>query len=130
MRSYREQFQTVLRRQRPERLLFISRLDFWHAAAVRQKNLPSECAGLSIPEIEAMLGMGRSTRFRGFQKIRFPEAATRADQQGETKTISIEFKGRRLCEISRQTEEDKELGMQGHIVEYFLKTADDALQSG
>ena len=125
MKSCRRQFRQALSRQRQERLLFVSRLDFWHADAARNNSLPPECEGLSIPQIESMLGMGRSARFRGFQRVEFPGAEKAETHDGNARATTLSLGGRTLRETVVRTAEEKLLGIRGHTTEYFLKTEED-----
>ena len=61
--THKERFRAVLRGETPDRIPIVARLDLWHKAAEADGTLPRGLEGLSIPEIESKLGMGRSARF-------------------------------------------------------------------
>ena len=54
----RERILAAIRGERPDRLPWIPRLDFWHRARRRQGTLPAELRGLTLPEITDRLGVG------------------------------------------------------------------------
>lgn len=123
--THRERFRTVLRRERPDRVPMVFRLDLWYNAAVADGTLPAACRGLSIPQIEAKLGMGRSARFRGFYRTLFPTADVTETREGNLVRTTMRVGGRTLTQSFLRTPEQERIGMGGHLSEYYLKSAAD-----
>jgi hypothetical protein len=51
--------QAVLRGCKPDRIPFVSRMDFWHRGLSYQKRLPAEYGGMSLSEIHRIIGLGQ-----------------------------------------------------------------------
>lgn len=120
----RELFRAALKRELPERIPFVARLDLWHNAAVADNALPKEIEGLSISQIEKKLRMGRSARFSGFFQTHFQEAEYAENRSGNRITTQWRLGDRALRQVyAVADEEDK--GMRGHMVEHPLKSAED-----
>jgi len=49
----------VLRGNKPDRIPFISRMDFWHRGLSHQKHLPAAYGGMSLSEIHRIIGLGQ-----------------------------------------------------------------------
>jgi len=56
--THRERILAAIRGERPDRLPWVPRLEFWHRAAVRQGTLPPDLRSLSLEEITERLGVG------------------------------------------------------------------------
>ncbi|MBI3694158.1 MAG: hypothetical protein HY238_04880 [Acidobacteria bacterium] len=54
----RERILAAIRGQRPDRLPWVPRLEFWHRARLRQGTLPADLRSLSLMEIADRLGVG------------------------------------------------------------------------
>lgn len=57
--TVQERVNTVLRRQKPDRLPFIDRLEVWYRVHTRAGTLPEEYRGLSVTEIHRLVGIGQ-----------------------------------------------------------------------
>jgi len=58
----RERIEAVLAGRLADRIPAVWRVDKWYAARVHAGDLPAEVAGMSLEEVEAYLGLGRSAR--------------------------------------------------------------------
>lgn len=123
--THRERFRKVLRGERVDRVPMVFRLDLWYNAAVVDGTLPAACRGLTIPQIEAKLGMGRSSRFRGFYKTLFPTAHVTETREGDAVRTAMRIGGRTLTQTFLRTPEQERIGIGGHLSEYYLKSAKD-----
>ena len=125
MMTPRERWLALLSGERPDRIPLVIRLDLWHNAAVNDGTLPEECRGLTIPEIETRLGMGRSARFRDFYAVHFPTARISERRDGCAVRTTFRVAGRDLTQTFLRTPEQERIGVRGHLAECFLKSAED-----
>jgi len=123
--AHRERFRAVLRGERPDRIPVVARLDLWHNAAAADGALPEECRGLTIPQIEARLGMGRSARFREFHRPVFAGAQSVERVEGIRRCTELTLAGRTLRQVFVRTPDQERVGIRGHIEEYFCKGPED-----
>lgn len=122
--THKERFRTVLRRQAPDRIPFVARLDLWYNAAKSAGELPGDVERLTIPQIEARLGMGRSARFNTFFDVTFEGAEKEEVTEGTTVRTTWRIGGRSV-EQRYALAAGHAQGVRGHIIKYFAKTAED-----
>lgn len=123
--THRQRFRTVLDRRIPDRVPVVSRLDLWYWAACADGALPPECRGLTIPQIESRLGMGRSARFRDFHRLVFDGVVERETRRNTCLHTELVLGTKTLRETLVLTPQQARMGMSGHRTEYYLKSAED-----
>jgi len=121
----RERFLKVLDGDALDRVPMVSRLDIWHQAATSAGTLPGELAGLTLPEIEQKLGMGRSARFRDFCSETREKVTQTVQVEGDKTISSIEVDGHLLREIALLPDEHKRMGLLPQVRKHLLETDDD-----
>ena len=123
--THRERFSAVLDGRVPDRIPIVCRLDIWHTAGTSDRSLPPEVAGLSIPEIERKLNMGRSARFRGFHSEVRQGVEETVVQEGDQSIHTLRIGKRSVRKITVTTAEGRRMGFLPHVEKYYLETPDD-----
>ncbi|MGQ9632220.1 MAG: uroporphyrinogen decarboxylase family protein [bacterium] len=87
----RDRIMSVLKRRKPDRVPWATRLDIWYGSNIRTRTLPPEYEGLNIMEIHDDLGLGRQSYVPIAQvKLHGVE-------------VVVEFNGRRIYRESAPT---------------------------
>lgn len=99
------------------------RLDLWFNHAVRTGALPAELLGMTIEQIEDMLGFCRSARYRARVHFRFPDGWQRDDTDGDNTSTVYSFPGGvQLIKRSVSLREHRQIGMVGHTTHYPISS--------
>ncbi|NQT19733.1 MAG: hypothetical protein HQ592_08505 [Planctomycetes bacterium] len=125
MKTNRERFLAILDGKVPDKTLWVSRLNIWHKARTSSGTLPAEVAGMTLPEIEALLGMGRSARNASvFRVVRDSvDEKTTSDGERITHTL-ITPRGEVSC-VRPDSAELRARGMASPCIERYLKSERD-----
>lgn len=94
------------------------RMDIWHTHAVNTNSLPAEVAGMSVEQVEDLLGFCRSARYRTHVRLSFPEGWVDEDVSGDVTTTTYSLPTGALRKVFRHTAEEKQAGMGGQVMKY------------
>jgi hypothetical protein len=122
---YRQRFQAILDGQVPNRPLWVCRLDIWYHARRVSGRLPAEVEGMSIADIEALLGMGRSARKARVYRVEYESVEEETIRDGDRlRHTFITPKGIVSCAwFDAPSQRDR--GIAKILVEPYLKSQQD-----
>ena len=123
--THQQRFQTVLCGEVPDRIPVVMRLDLWYKSALADGSLPPECKGLSIPQIESKLGIGRSSRFNDFHRLVKNGVETAEMRENGLVSTELKFGSKTLRQILAKSSGQEASGMEAQSVEYYLKDSSD-----
>ncbi len=123
--TYRQRFRAVLRGEVPDRIPLVLRLDLWYKSALSDGSLPPECEGLSIPQIESKLDIGRSARFNVFQRLVMNDVETTETRENGLVLTELKLGAKTLRQTLARSSGQEASGMEAQPVEYYLKNSRD-----
>lgn len=94
------------------------RLDIWHAHAANTGSLPGEIRGMSVEQVEDLLGFCRSARYRTNLRLAFPRERTETFEENGAAVTRWRLPGGTLEKAVRRTREEELAGMLGQTVKY------------
>lgn len=123
--THRERFQAALDGREPGQMPWVSRLDIWYNARTATGTLPDDVRGLSLHEIEAMLGMGRSARKAAVFHEEYGGVREQSVRDGDYLTLILDTpKGSVSCKWY-EPEAYRAQGITKARVERFVKSPQD-----
>ena len=104
----------------------VFRLDLWYSWSKKSRTLPQEIDGMTLQEVEAFLGFGRSARRAKVFKTQLTGSIECVDTYEDDRIITHWHTAKgSLREVRVSTPEDRSAGISPTIVEYPIKTQQD-----
>ena len=122
----RERLLAILAGRSPDRVPWIPRLDIWHRAQVSRDTLPDRLQGLTLREVERVLGVGTPARTGRVFRIEYQNMDVLTYDEGfNSITEYVTPKGTARSVLSRSAYEAS-MGIVGQLpTEYPLKSEED-----
>lgn len=122
----RERLLAILEGRSPDRVPWIPRLDIWHRAQVHRGTLPDRLQGLTLREVERVLGVGTPARAGCVFRVEYQNMDVLTHDEGfNSITEYVTPRGTVRTVLSRSAYEASE-GIIGQLpTEYPLKSEED-----
>ena len=115
----RERLETIINGGQPDRIPAGFRLDAWHTAVCNRGEAPEEIRGMSLPQVEAHLGLARSARTGKVFETSLRAPVECADNRhGDTIVTEWRTPKGTLQRVARWGPGDEEAGLKATTVEY------------
>ncbi len=121
----RSRLLAILNHQPPDRIPWIPRLELWYNARVKTNTMPPQWAGCSLRQVEQSLRLGTPARTGQVYRIEYPGVETITRQEGNQSILEYLTPLGKLRQVTVASQELADLGIQGLIQEFPLKTVED-----
>jgi len=98
------------------------RLDLWHRKAALDGTLPTPVLGLTVEQVEDLLGFCRSSRYRARVRFRFPEGWENSISAGDTVRVIYSLPAGELVKESAISRDQRDAGMVPLITRYPINS--------
>ncbi|MDP6779894.1 MAG: uroporphyrinogen decarboxylase family protein [Candidatus Latescibacteria bacterium] len=122
----RERLLAVLDGRSPDRVPWIPRLQIWHTANRNRGSLPARFEGMSLREIESVLGMGTPARGgKVFSSVQGGDVEVSSAEEGMSRVTTYRTPAGTVSTRHRRSEELDQAGIGALEIEHMIKGPED-----
>jgi uroporphyrinogen-III decarboxylase len=121
----RERLLTILKRQPPDRIPWIPRLQLWYNARKLTNTMPPRWEALSLREVERELGVGTPAREGRIYEVQYDGVEVIVRKEGAKRITEYHTPVGAVREVTGFSETLDQQGLPGRIEEHLLKGPED-----